>query len=120
MPRCSALLALAASLVLPGTVRAADLSLLMIRQEGCAYCRQWDDEIGPVYPKTPEGRAAPLREADFHVPMPESVTLERPAAFTPTFVLLADGIEAGRIEGYPGEAFFWGLLGRMIAENGHE
>ncbi len=120
MLRRFAALALAASLALPGMCRAADLSLLMIRQEGCAYCMQWDREIGPVYAKTPEGRTAPLRQADFHGPMPDGVALARPAAFTPTFVLLADGAEAGRIEGYPGEAFFWGLLGRMIAENGHE
>jgi len=34
--------------------------------------------------------------------------------FTPTFVLMQDGVEIGRIEGYPGEDFFWGLLNQMI------
>jgi hypothetical protein len=34
--------------------------------------------------------------------------------FTPTFVLMVDGVEASRIEGYPGEDFFWGLLGQML------
>jgi hypothetical protein len=29
-----------------------------------------------------------------------------------------EGQEAGRIEGYPGEDFFWGLLGRMLEEAG--
>ena len=37
-----------------------------------------------------------------------------PVVLTPTFVLMEDGAEAGRIEGYPGEDFFWGLLGQMI------
>ncbi|WP_172330434.1 hypothetical protein [Mangrovicoccus sp. HB161399] len=120
MPGRSAAFALAASLALTSLAQASELSLLMIRQEGCGYCRQWDREVGPVYPKTAEGRAAPLQEADFHDPLPAGVTLARPPAFTPTFVLLADGAEMGRIEGYPGEAFFWGLLGRLIAENGHE
>lgn len=34
--------------------------------------------------------------------------------YTPTFILLEDGQEVGRIEGYPGEGFFWGLLGKML------
>jgi hypothetical protein len=38
--------------------------------------------------------------------------------FTPTFVLLVDGVERNRIEGYPGEDFFWGLLGRMLDQEG--
>ena len=38
--------------------------------------------------------------------------------FTPTFILVADGREAGRIEGYPGEDFFWGLLAKMLVETG--
>jgi len=36
--------------------------------------------------------------------------------FTPTFVLMGDGVEVGRMEGYAGEDFFWGLLGRMLSQ----
>jgi len=46
--------------------------------------------------------------------LPADVTLLRAVTFTPTFVLLVDGIETQRIEGYPGEDFFWGLLGTML------
>jgi hypothetical protein len=34
--------------------------------------------------------------------------------YTPTFVLAENGEELGRIEGYPGDAFFWGLLERLL------
>ena len=37
-----------------------------------------------------------------------------PILYTPTFVLVANGEEVGRIEGYPGDAFFWGLLDRLL------
>lgn len=93
---------------------AAELRLLMIEQPGCIYCLRWDAEIAPQYPLTDEGKAAPLSRTGLRDPVPEGITLSRPAAFTPTFVLLADGIEAGRIEGYPGEDFFWPLLARLI------
>jgi hypothetical protein len=41
---------------------------------------------------------------------PASITLATPAAYSPTFVPIDDGMEAGRITGYPGKTFFWGFL----------
>ena len=35
----------------------------------------------------------------------------RAILYTPTFVLMDQGAEVGRITGYAGEEFFWGLLG---------
>jgi hypothetical protein len=94
--------------------RAAEL--IMVEQEGCVYCEQWDAEIMPIYPKTAESRVAPLRKMDLFDTFPEDVTFARPVNFTPTFVLVEDGVELARIEGYPGEAFFWGLLGRILTQ----
>jgi hypothetical protein len=45
------------------------------------------------------------------------MSFARPVVFTPTFVLVEDGQELARIEGYPGEDFFWGLLARMLEEH---
>ncbi|WP_239113276.1 hypothetical protein [Shimia biformata] len=95
----------------------AELTLLMVEERGCVWCARWDREISEIYPKTPEGRAAPLRRVDIHAPLPDGVAVSRPLVFTPTFVLLDDGSEVGRIEGYPGEDFFWGLLGRMLNDH---
>ncbi|RGP37115.1 thioredoxin family protein [Pseudotabrizicola alkalilacus] len=95
---------------------AAELRLLMIEQPGCVYCIRWDAEIAPQYPVTDEGKAAPLTRMQLRDEVPEDITLLRSAAFTPTFVLLADGHETGRIEGYPGEDFFWPLLARLIRD----
>ncbi|HRO16069.1 MAG TPA: hypothetical protein PLL33_13725 [Paracoccus sp. (in: a-proteobacteria)] len=102
-----------------GAALAGQLELLMFEREGCAYCRQWNEEIGPAYPRTPEGAAAPLRRLDIKAPLPHGVTLTgRPPAFTPTFVLTDDGTEVARIEGYAGDEFFWVLLDRMLAQAG--
>jgi len=97
-------------------VAAQDVRLLMADEPGCVWCARWTSELGDIYPKTPEGRAAPLIRRDIHDPLPEGVTLARNLQYTPTFVLLVDGKETGRIEGYPGEDFFWGLLGMMIEQ----
>jgi hypothetical protein len=95
-------------------VIAPVIELVMVEQPGCAWCAQWNAQIAPIYPNTPEGSLAPLRRVQLREPLPEGLTFARSAVFTPTFVLVVDGVEAGRIEGYPGEDFFWGLLGRML------
>lgn len=95
---------------------AADLELIMVEQPGCVYCARWDDEIAPEYSITTEGSVAPLRRLQLRAPLPEDITLAAPPVFTPTFILLADGIEQDRIEGYPGEDFFWPLLANMISK----
>ena len=94
----------------------ADTILLMAEEEGCVWCERWDREISAIYPKTDEGRAAPLLRHDIRAELPQGIALAGKLQFTPTFVLLRDGQEIGRIEGYPGEAFFWGLLGQMLAK----
>ncbi len=94
--------------------RAAEL--VMLEQAGCAWCIRWHKEIGPIYSKTPEGQAAPLRPVDIHKPMPDDLAFIQPERFTPTFVLVDDGKEIGRMRGYAGDEFFWFLLGEMIAK----
>ncbi|MEM9440101.1 MAG: hypothetical protein AAGA73_06620 [Pseudomonadota bacterium] len=100
--------------VIPPTQGA---ELVMFESKICEWCDAWHAEIGPIYPKTDEGKRAPLRTVDIHDARPGDLTDIDGIRFTPTFVLLADdGHEVGRINGYPGEDFFWGLLGELIAK----
>lgn len=110
--RLSALIA-ALLLAMAMTARA-EMVLLMAEEPGCVWCARWNAEIAHIYPKTPEGRSAPLRRYDIRHGPPDGVTLDGVARFTPTFILLRDGVEVGRIEGYPGADFFWGLLGQLL------
>ena len=111
------LLAGAALIGLPSRGAWAAPQLVMVEQPGCVYCAQWDTQIAPIYPKTAEGRHAPLLRADLKSGPPEGITYDRKVRFTPTFILVDDGVELSRIEGYPGEDFFWGLLTMMLIEH---
>ncbi|MGB8814272.1 MAG: thioredoxin family protein [Paracoccaceae bacterium] len=112
------LLAIAIAALFSGMGSArADLRLLMIEQPGCMYCQQWDQQIWPKYDLTEEGQTAPLQRLQLRAALPLGLETVTPATFTPTFVLVRDGIEVGRIEGYPGEDFFWGLLDALIAKD---
>lgn len=112
------LLLLATALLVAPVSSLAEMRLLMAEEEGCMWCARWDSDISVVYPKTPEGHAAPLQRVDIHATLPDGIALKRPLYYTPTFVLLDEGREVGRIEGYPGEDFFWGLLGVLLRDAG--
>lgn len=113
-------LALAAAVLVGPTwpaMAVAEPYLVMVEQPGCIYCERWDAEIGPAYPKTDEGKFAPLIRADLRQGPPEGITYARRVLFTPTFVLIDNGQEQARIEGYPGEDFFWPLLTKLLEDN---
>ena len=101
-------------IIFPALLTAAEL--LMVRDDNCPWCAVWDEEIGPIYQKTPEGKFAPLT----HVDLVESIydiRILQSVIYTPTFILIENGVEIARLEGYPGEDFFWTLLEEMLTEN---
>ena len=93
---------------------SAQVKLLMFQQEGCPWCARWNADIAPIYPKTAEGKEAPLERLDIHNPLPAGLALKGMPQFTPTFVLVQNGKELGRIEGYPGPDFFWAMLDQLL------
>lgn len=92
----------------------ADVRLMMVEEVGCPWCERWKAEIGPIYPKTSEGRIAPLLKVMIHEPLEDGITLKSPPIYTPTFILLNEGQEVGRIEGYQSDEFFWWFMQTMI------
>jgi len=109
-------LVLAAAWALPGAHAA---ELVMLERPGCAWCLRWDREIAPIYPKTAEGRQAPLRRVDITQPWPSDLTDIASDQYTPTFIVVENGVEIARLRGYPGEHFFWPMLSEMLAKLPH-
>ena len=95
--------------------------LVMIEEPGCPWCIKWEKDLGAIYPKTPEGKFAPMRKVQLHdVRSSDADTLGfslvQPVVYTPTFLLIDNGAEVARLQGYPGEDFFWGLLEKMLID----
>lgn len=93
---------------------ASAAQLIMLDEAGCPWCDMWEEEVGVVYHKTPEGKRAPLRRLNIHAPLPKELKFLVKGRYTPTFILVDRGREIGRIRGYPGEDFFWGHLAQML------
>jgi thioredoxin-related protein len=100
------------ALLLAPAARSAEL--VVFEQRGCVWCQRFDREIAPAYDKTTEGKRAPLRRQDIKQPTPAELAFIKRERFTPVFVLIDEGREIGRIRGYPGDTFFWGLLANLI------
>jgi thiol-disulfide isomerase/thioredoxin len=105
------LLALCAAVMLSSATNAAEL--VMFRRDGCPWCLKFDREIGPIYPKTEFNQRAPLRHVNLDHDRDVGL-VHGPIRYTPTFVLAEDGKEVGRIEGYPGDEYFWPRLESLM------
>lgn len=97
-----------------GTAPAKAAELVMFETAGCPWCVLWKRDIAPKYPKTDEGKAAPLRLVEMRAPRPADLAGIAPVKAAPTFVLVHDGREVGRIIGFPGEDFFWPMLAQLL------
>lgn len=116
MPLRTILLLLGLIVFGTATRGAVAAELVMFESAGCPYCARWNREIAPVYAKTDEGRRAPLRRVDVAAPRPAELAAIGAIIYTPTFVLIHEGRELGRIVGYAGAEMFWWRLAALVAE----
>ena len=117
--RCAALfLLLVISIVGAGSVKAADSrgQLVMITSSHCPWCEAFEDDVGKGYDLTEEALVYPLRRHDFYKAMPDDLAHLTPATMTPTFIVMRNGAEVGRIIGYPGAELFWWRISEFTAQ----
>lgn len=88
--------------------------LVYFGSSACSVCEAWDREVGEIYSKTEESQILPLRHEDVHDERPADLAFIKGVIYTPTFVVVEDGKERGRIVGYMGDFFFWEQVGSLI------
>ncbi len=93
---------------------AAEPRLLMFELPDCQPCIQFEREVGRIYGKTDEGRRAPIQRLPLDGPAPDGVALDAEVEVAPTFVLIRDRRELGRITGYRDDEAFWLSLTRLL------
>lgn len=115
------LAAMALPLAATAPAKGAELSkataLIMIEDRGCPYCARFDAEVRSGYERSPEGRFAPLVR---RLRGAEDVAFLKGVVYSPTFVLLVEGREAGRIVGYQGAELFWMEMAGLMKKAGFE
>lgn len=102
------------ALLLLATLPARAAELAMFDRADCPVCIRWNKEVGPIYPKTPEARRAPFHRVALGTD--PGFALAEPVHVTPTFVLVDNGKEIGRIVGYNNDESFWMLMEMLMAK----
>jgi len=102
-------------LFLSSNLAQAGTFLMMAELDDCPYCAKWDSEVGSIYPKSAEGKLAQLKRFDL-LDKPEGVEFKSRVRFSPTFILVIDNKEIGRIEGYRNAEQFWSVLSILFKQ----
>ena len=95
---------------------AADSRLIMVTSEHCPSCQAWELDVGAVYDKSPYAPTLPLTRVDIGSKKLEDVTFQKPVVGTPTFLIIHNGQEIDRQNGYIGAEMFWWWLSEHAAE----
>lgn len=103
--------------IAPASAFAEKVRLIMVEQDGCHWCIEWDREIGPGYPKSAEGKFAPLQRVKRGDTALKGFD---PVIYTPTFLVVRNGEEVGRVTGYAGKMFFYEELDEQLAKAGFQ
>ena len=95
---------------------AADSRLIMVTSDYCPSCQAWELDVGKVYDKSPYATTLPLTRVEIGSKMPGGATLQKPVVGTPTFLIIHNGQEIDRQNGYIGAEMFWWWLSEHAAE----
>jgi thioredoxin-like negative regulator of GroEL len=77
---------------------------------GCKYCEAFRGNLGARYLASTTNRAAPMRFVDVGKLDPQAFQLRADINTVPTIVLLQDGREVDRVEGYPLPELLFGMV----------
>ena len=95
---------------------AADSRLIMVTSDYCPSCQAWELDVGKVYDKSPYATTLPLTRVEIGSKMPRGVTFQKPVVGTPTFLIIHNGQEIGRQNGYIDAEMFWWWLSEYTAK----
>ena len=89
---------------------ASNLRLVMFTSKDCPVCQARERKIGSIYKKSHYQVTLPLTRLNFSTPRPDWLSIQKPISGTPTFVIIKNGHEIGRILGFTDPEMFWWQL----------
>lgn len=90
------------------------LELLVLEADGCTYCGLFRRDVLPAYRTSERGKEVPVRFLDVNDVPASNVELETPVDIVPTFVVLKNNKELGRIPGYTGPENFFHTINYLL------
>jgi thioredoxin-related protein len=104
-----------AGLDVEATLPASNLELVVMEAPGCTYCELFRRDVLPSYQASERAKEMPIRFLDINDTTPEALGLDSDIDIVPTFVVLKNHKEIGRIPGYMGPEFFFHSINHLIS-----
>ena len=104
-----------AGLDIEAPLPASNLELIVMEAEGCTYCELFRRDVLPSYQASERAKDMPIRFLDINDAIPEALGLDSGIDIVPTFVVIKNHKEVGRIPGYMGPEYFFHSINHLVA-----
>lgn len=94
------------------------MELVVLEAPGCTYCGLFRRDVLPSYEASDRAKEMPIRFVDINDEAADALGLDGPIDVVPTFVVLKNNHEVGRIPGYTGPEFFFHTINSLLAGDG--
>ncbi len=95
--------------------KAGNMELVVLEAPGCTYCTLFRRDVLPSYEASPQSKDLPIRFVDINDEAADALGIDYPVDIVPTFVVLKNNKEVGRIPGYTGPEFFFHTINYLLS-----
>lgn len=94
-----------------------NMQLVVMEADGCIYCNIFRRDVLPSYEASERGKDLPVRFIDVNDVETARIELQSPIDILPTFVVIKDNREIGRIPGYMGPEDFFHSINYLLSSS---
>jgi thioredoxin-related protein len=94
-----------------------NMQLVVMEADGCVYCNIFRRDVLPSYEASERGKDLPVRFIDVNDVETARIELQSPIDILPTFVIVKDNREIGRIPGYIGPEDFFHSINYLLSSS---
>ncbi len=92
-----------------------EFQLVVMEADGCIYCGLFRRDVLPAYETSEQGRQMPVRFIDVNDVDKSALDLNSPVEIVPTFIVVKERKEIGRISGYMGPENFYHSINYLLS-----
>lgn len=104
-----------AALDVDAAPNSSRLQLIVMEAPGCAYCKVFRRDVLPSFATSERGKSLPVLFLDVNDLEGANLALDSSVDMVPTFVLVQDRREVGRIAGYVGPTAFFQSISHLLS-----
>lgn len=93
---------------------ASAAQLVYVEWKDCGYCKSFNRQMAWAYASSAIGKKVPLRRVDILRRWPADLKQVKPPSYTPVFILVENGREVGRFDGYTSPQVFTRKLKELL------